>query len=551
MVVLIGSTALAVDIGQLTDKNRDLQAVADVVALDAARVIDGRTLSEVSGPVSAAANASAVRNDFPAGQLGIELGRKVGNADFEVVTAPNFVPNAVRITANDTVDWAFAPGARDTNRRATAVQEATVGFSVGSFLAGVDTRGNAILDIIFLNSFGANATVLGYDGLVGSNVTLERLGLNFPLGVLSPTELLTTSISARDLLLASAAALPQDGSQTAAINVLNTMAIGASTTNNIVLGDFLIVDQPGGDSAAQAQLDVLSILTSSAFLVDGTHAFTLPASTVDIAGIGNVVIDLSVIEGPKTRLNARVGDSLDTAQVELTVTPTINVSTGGDPQVNACTLSGLVAGLLSLSLSETSTCLLGGFVGRLIEIELNATVPIELKAAGAEVTLTDIACRAPQFITLDPAPMPVKLVTSVNAELNGRLKRLNGTTLANLGPILSVNATGGTVTNATAPPQDFLHPSEFGVPRRVGSSPLGLADLTTFQATDVTLLNSDLTASFSLLTGPASTLVNNALGPLDSLLIGPLNNVLGLNVGGADLTALSDSLKCGALRLAE
>jgi hypothetical protein len=147
--------------------------------------------------------------------------------------------------------------------------------------------------------------------------------------------------------------------------------------------------------------------------------------------------------------------------------------------------------------------------------------------------------------------MPLELLTSVNAQLTGKLKRLNGSTLANLGPILSVNAAGGTVTSATAPPQDFLHPSEFGDPRRVGSSPLGLAGLTTFETGDVTLLRIDLSAVFPLLTGPASALVNDALGQLDALLIGPLNDMLGLNVGGADLTALSDSLKCGALRLAE
>lgn len=550
MVVLLASTAMAVDIGQLTDKNRDLQAVADVVALDAARVIDGRTFSEVSGPVTDAAHDSAARNDFPVAQLVVELGAKVGAADFVPTTAPNAVPNAVRITAADTVDFTFAPGDRGTNRQATAVQEATVGFSVGSFLASVDTRGNAILDAVFLNSFGANATLLGYSGLVGSSVTLEDLGLNYSGGVLSPTEVLTTSISARDLLLASAAALPQDGTHTAAINILNQMALGASTANNIRLGDFIIVDQPGDESAAQAELDVLGILTSSAFLADGTHAITLPGTTVGIPGITSVLIEMTVIEGPKTVFGP-VGTKADTAQVELTITPTINMSTAGDPEINACSLLDLLGSLLALSLSETTTCLLGGYVGRLIELELNATVPISLKAAGAEVTLTDIACRDPQFITLDPALMPLELRTAISASLNGRLRRLNGTTLANLGPILSVNAAGNVVTEASAPPQDFLHPSEFGIPRRVGSTPLGLGGLTAFESADVTLLDSDFSAVFSLLTGPASTLVNDVLGPLDDLLVGPLNDMLGLTVGGADLTAIPNSLRCEALRLAE
>lgn len=559
MTVVIGSSALAVDIGQLTNKNRDLQAVADAVSLDAARAIDGTSnvgvLSAATGPVTLAAQDSARRNgDFPFDQLGIELGSITGTDPFVPATDPAAIPNAVRVTANGSVDFSFRPGQSTARRNATAVREATetVGFSVGSFLAGVDTRGSAILDVIFLNSFGANATVLGYGALVGSSVTLEELGLNFPASALSPTELLNSSISARDLLLASAAALPQDGTRTAAINVLNQMALGASTANNIHLGDSIIVEQPGGDAAAQAQLDVLSILTSSAFLVDGTHAITLPAATVAIPGIGDVVIDLNVVEGPKTVFGP-VGTTAETAQVRLSVTPTINVSTTGDPEVNACSLRDALGSLLGLSLEETTTCLLGGYVGRLMELELNATVPIGLSAAGADVTLTDIACQTPQFITLDPAPMPLELLSSVNAQLRGRVKRLNGTSISNLGPIVSVNATGGTVTNATAPPQDFLHPSEFGVPRRVGSTPLGLAELTAFQSSDVTLLDSDVSAVFNLLTGPASALVNDALRPLDDQLIGPLNELLGLNVGGADLTAIPDSLQCGqtAIRLAE
>jgi hypothetical protein len=47
--------------------------------------------------------------------------------------------------------------------------------------------------------------------------------------------------------------------------------------------------------------------------------------------------------------------------------------------------------------------------------------------------------------------------------------------------------------------------------------------------------------------------VNTVLGQLDATLIGPLNELLGINVGGADLTAIPDSLQCDrtAVRLAE
>ena len=49
MVAMIGSAALAVDIGQQTASNRRLQAVADAIALDTARAVGGQTVSQLSG----------------------------------------------------------------------------------------------------------------------------------------------------------------------------------------------------------------------------------------------------------------------------------------------------------------------------------------------------------------------------------------------------------------------------------------------------------------------------------------------------------------------
>jgi uncharacterized membrane protein len=549
MVVLIGSTALAVDIGQLTNKNRDLQAVADAVSLDAARAIDGSNVAVLSGPggpVTLAAQDSARRNgDFPFALLDVELGSITGTSPFIPATDPAAIPNAVRVTANDTVDFSFAPGERTTDRQASAVREATesVGFSVGSFLASVDTRGNAILNSIFGSSFGTSATVLGYGGLVGSSVNLGALAAEAGFG--SPTELLASSISARDLLLASADALPQDGTQTANINLLNTLAATASTTSNIQLGRFITIEQPGDDAAAAGQLDVLGLLTSSAFLIDGTHLITLPGTTVGVPGVTSVVLDLYVIEAAKTVFGP-VGTFAETAQANLTITPTFNINTSAN--VNGCSLRGTLNALLSLSVSEALTCTLGGVVSRIITLNVNGTAPIQFSAAGARATLVDIACdTTPETITLDPEPVPLSLVSTVDVNVSGTLA---GTSLGN---VFSVRATADATASADAGDQTFANPLEFGVPRRATADPLGLAGLTTFTVSDVALLNTDVGPVLNALATPVVPLVNQALGDLDSLLIGPLNELLGINLGGADLTAIPDSLQCDrtAVRLAE
>lgn len=542
MVAMIGATALALDIGQLTNKNRDLQAVADVVALDTARAINGTSVGVLSAPtgaVTVAAQNSAGRNNFPFAQLEVQLGAKTGTADFVHLTDPSAIPNAVRIIANATIDFDFAPGDTNTSRRAVAVPDAEVSFSVGSFLAGISAKDDTVLHAIFGDSFGAS--VLSYQGLANAHLTLEAIGLNFPLGVLTPAELLTTQIEAEDLFIASADALRLQGN-TAAADVLDALALSITSATLITLGDTLVVDSGGEQAAATAQLNVLQMLTAAALFIDGTHAITIPQAQLGIPGIGNVVLSLNVIE-PAQTVTGRVGAIAETSQVSLTVTPQITLTTA--PEVNACSLRDTLGALLSLSANELLKCTLGEFVGRVVTLDLNASVPIALEAAGAKATLTDITCTSPQSITLTPEPQPLTVTSNVDLTFTGTLLSNN------LGDVLRVRGTAGAAAASTAPPQVFAHPSQFGTPRTVGSNPLGLADLTTFTASDVHLLDADLEPVLSTLTPPVLSLVNTTLGELDAVLMGPLNDLLGLNLGGADLTAITGSLTCDGVRLAE
>ena len=136
MVAMIGATALAVDVGQVTNNNRSLQAMADVIAMDAGRAVTGGTaasLSGASGAVVTAAQASATRNNLPLAKLTVDLGTLSGST-FTLIATPllngvvqtvtsTSVPTAVRVTASGTVNFAFQRGAKTTNRSATAVRQ--------------------------------------------------------------------------------------------------------------------------------------------------------------------------------------------------------------------------------------------------------------------------------------------------------------------------------------------------------------------------------------------------------------------------------------------
>jgi pheromone shutdown protein TraB len=114
-----------------------------------------------------------------------------------------------------------------------------------------------------------------------------------------------------------------------------------------------------------------------------------------------------------------------------------------------------------------------------------------------------------------------------------------------------VRADAGVVSQSEPPPVTFLHPSEFGISKTVTSNTLSLAGLTNLTVSDTTVLNADLGPVTAVLGAAAVAPLNVAFTALDTGLITPLVHALGLGIGGADLTALSNSLVCDGLRLVQ
>jgi uncharacterized membrane protein len=552
MVAMIGATALAVDIGRVTTNNRFLQASADVIALDAARTLTGQTAAQLSGntgAVTVAVQNSATRNNVSFSQLTVALGTLSGTT-FTTIATPivngviqavnpawTSVPKAVKVTAAGTVNFAFQRGSKNTNRSATAVQEASAGFSIGSFLVGTTGAQDSVLSAVFGSAF--HAQIVSYSGLANAFVPIKALGLNMPVTALTPTQLLSTSVTAKDLMLASAAAL-NDGSHTAAVTALNALAASVTATTNINLGDTLKLATGGEAAAANASVNVLQMLVAAAYVVDGTHAITIPAASVGIPNIAEVDISLNVIS-PAVSAFGPVGTSASTSQVSLTITPHLTISTSGN--INTCGLAGTsLAALLGSALNLVG-CLLGP-VNKVLSVSLDADVPISLSVAGATGTLSAINCGANPSITITPQLQALSLTTNVDLTFTGTLLGVN------LGNVLRIRGDGGAVAQSSPSPQTFLNPSQFGVARTVTSTPLGLAGLTSLNMSDATVLNVDLGGLLSPLTTILLSTVNSTLGALDTGLISPLNHLLGLGIGGADLVALPNSLTCTNLRLA-
>jgi hypothetical protein len=475
--------------------------------------------------------ASAARNNFATADLTTAFGTM--SPTWVAKTAGTDVPTAVRITAKGTTKFAFRPGSTTTSRTATALMENEAGFSIGSWLASIPAGGDGILNSVFGDAFHLN--VVSYTGLVNANLSLQEIGLNMPVTALSPTQLLSTSVSINNFMLASIAALNAKGNSTAA-TLLNSMILNASTTGTVKLGDFISVASGAETAAATASLDVLQLLTASAFVLEknGGHALSIPTTTVSVPGIASITASATVIEPAKIAFGP-VGTSVSTAQVRLSVNPVINIGTGSS--TTPCNLSlsnllGIVGCLLYL-------------LGMPIGVTLNGSLPLDLTVAGATGTLSAINCATPS-ITVASTTQALNLNVGANLNLDVTLAGSSMLSAA------KVAIAAGVKTAATNYSTTFNSPSEFGPShaKSVGSSALGLNGLLNVTAANVSVLNIGLLNGLTsgLLAGLVTPVLNTLLGSLDTALIVPLAKVLGIKFGGADIAALA--IRCNGLRLA-
>jgi uncharacterized membrane protein len=219
MVMVLGATALSVDIGRLVSRNRDLQAVSDSVALDAVTLLDGEAAGQVAGAVDQEALAAAERNGFTPATLADSLGHSTpeggpggsvlnvtfgvwtppgtdstttstssttvapgGEGTFAAVTDPTVVPNALQVQAGATLGGVFVHGSSPLSRAATADDPTEAGATLGSWLGSFDGTQVTVLNGLLSTLNGVYdtsavqpsvyLTAAGYQGLADASVQL-------------------------------------------------------------------------------------------------------------------------------------------------------------------------------------------------------------------------------------------------------------------------------------------------------------------------------------------------------------------------------------------
>lgn len=496
MVVMIGFTAMVADLGLQRVAVRDMQSVADAVALDTARTLP----SCDTAALTAAANASLARQRTRIGNgspLVVTPGRIDATTKKFVAGASNGVCDAVRIESRTTVDYAFAPVIGRTSGAASrsAVgtrSDAAVCFSAGTKTLTLSTSGSAlgpVLDrIIKVNGLD----VAGYTGLVNlKSLQVPLADLAAALGVATPQELATLDVSMQTFTLAAASVVRKQG-DVANATLLESMAARA-TGLRAKVGSFLSLDTTG-TAALTATVNALDLVGASLVAANGSNALRMDQLGLSLPlGLLNTNARLVVVEPPQIACG-KAGVTARSAQVRV------------DFQA--------VVGTTLLAYAEVS---FGVLVG-----EGTATLSSVQCGASPRVTIAGqtTAARVLGYGGTGSARLTAASLLSPRKDLPLHLKEV------------VVGSNAGTYT--------FGYPASSGLP----SPPSH-----TFSSNVNFALEVDNNGLLGSLLDSATTFLVTVLNPLLESTLSPVLSSLGVKIGTMDVTVLGRPA-CNAVKLA-
>lgn len=567
--VLIPMAALAVDLGMQRVARRDMQSLADVVALDLSRQLSGGTLSSYStAALQAVAEASLDRNAGTVGKAGngknaavsFELGTTKDvdygkSTYFTTITNPNGVPTAVRVAATTTIAFGLANAlpmggisSGGATRYAIATSQSSACFLLGSYAAALDTNDSALLSP--LNKLlGLNLDLISYKGLAGANLTLADLAADTHIGTVDM--LLSGNVTMGNFIAAAIVVLQKQNDPTNAVAISALQAIQASGGVNLSkkVDVLKMVSLQSTDSAAlESDVNVLDLIAGAIQIANGEHAVDL--SGLNIAGITG---DVKVTQGIRRACGFPndPGAVARASQIKANLTVPLTIPAGSN------VLGLAVTGNLALSGG------IGNAEGRLVgppSIRCGAGTAADPDTYQVDVTGGLLGLGVGASVKMH-GTVSTGLLAGVVDALLGTVVKLE---FVNVEVTVGVGAPG---TSAVANhvglevPQNAINTVPRGAPEKIGS---GYGTLVAPTVTTTTTITGQIKMSTRLLLlGPVvdrtidlskggsvggliatllgsvnnavATTVNNALAPVLNSVIAPLGKLLGVNVGGADV----------------
>lgn len=488
MSFLLVIASLVIDVGRDRVVSRDMQAMADVIALDTVRQLDGRTVGEFGTTLDTAKNASLQE------QLGSLITVDASKVAVQPViadrqtgewrqAASGEVPNAVRATVSGHSAVRFLPGTpkrNDITRSALAMIGPPVAcISAGATFAEVQQQGplDTLLGKLLQNQGVDRLTVLDPYALAALDMEIPLIDLMAKMHVGTVDELLNANISAHDFVIAISEVLPPKNSdKPSPVALLDAIVNGLPDVTGFRPKDILDLDT-GGGAGTTLVINTFTLVQSVIMVSNKNHFVELDALKVSVPGLAKIRVYGSVVEAPKIACGPP-GTVAKSAQIRLKV----------EAQVTA--VSGLVA---------------------------SANIdPIEVMVAQGTGTITDVRC------TAGSASVSVAAKTAT-----GTAKARVAAKIAGLPVTITAPENGETQFGTSSDHSyTFTFTGEELPPGQTFGS-LKSPNLSSLTPLDVDVVGLDLLGLVNPAVGPLLTLIDPLLG---SLLQQVLGNI-GVSVG--------------------
>lgn len=523
-LALFTVAAIAIDIGSQRVARRDMQAMADIVALDLARLIDGRTRAQIesgygSQPALATAlSASVANNDDHTAGAGDGCGGAPcvtpylvdvdadGNwpkdaNELPVQVADGEVPDGVVVFANTTVGFSFGIIASGSATRFAAggVSEPSMCFSLGTKALALDSS-ESVLSPVLSGILGVNLSAVGYDGLVDvKEASVPVAGLMAELNIGSVSQLAGADVTFNDLVIATAEVLRANG-DAANATVLDSLRANVASAN-LFLGDILALQAGSDPQALSADVNVLELLTASAVAANGSNAIAL-----SIPG----VTEVRIIEPPVIACGAQ-GVQAQTAQVRFS----LDLNLGTVPPADA-----------------------------------DVIVDIDVQVAEGVATLDSLECSpASAGFTISTGVVTVPPISGGNASLETDIDvTVLGIPLAGVDLLVALNGGVGTRTES----HEVSFPAPPGMPGTITVPTGGLGSTLNLSVSDFTASASlgllVTQAQLDIVVGPLAEDLVDAVDGLLTPTVNALTDALGMKLGVAELEPTTRPI-CDAVRL--
>ncbi|HUP92226.1 MAG TPA: pilus assembly protein TadG-related protein [Solimonas sp.] len=539
MVAALASAFLAIDLGRLYYTQRDLQRMANLAALDSARVAGG-CLGIPQNAIDAAFGEtvrSVVVNRGDATFVApgnVLVGRRLTGTDgrryFDPIEDQALKNRAVQVMLHRPAPARLFPMGKNVARTLTAVAaaysrpQATV--EVGSQLAELNPD---LLNRMLGGMLGGDIDIAlaGYQALFNASVPIAAVLERITVG--SPEELFATPVPAAQLLNALADQLAAQGNAAAAAAAA-AMADAATTSGEVTPAELVATEEPAHDTLVGAgALAMSTAQDANTTLATGTNLVDFPVDLPAPFDEGDVTV--RVIEAarqatlsPGSLATAGADDSFaHNAQALVDATLPFNVA--GIGQVN---LRVWIQGAQATAQVDDIRCARRGLVHDTVFV-------------GARSSVGRLGIGQFDDINLpSPTPQPAELVTlNVPVPLLGTFPvKVRGYAYANIGRAENVQL------------DPYIDP--FPKTQSMGTPPASAIAAGLLDLADTLQLTLELPAGLNpaqaqALTAVAQPLVDTVLRPAllrviemaGNQAVSDLANGIGLSLGGADITVRS------------